>query len=98
MNRVHTEGGQAAGQVQPDQPAHAGRAGRGLTALAFGGRRVGRKGPGVALRVDGPIMDYPAEAAVSLPSGGCYPAGWLELPLAGSQGLYVALGSSRHGP
>ena len=34
---VHAEDGQAAGQVQPNQPAHAVRAGRGLTALAFGG-------------------------------------------------------------
>lgn len=38
------------------------------------------------------------KTAVSLPSGGCYPAVWLELPLAGSHGLYVALGSNRHGP
>ena len=38
------------------------------------------------------------KAAVSLPSGGCCPAVWLELPRPGSRGLYLALGSSRHGP
>jgi DNA-binding NarL/FixJ family response regulator len=35
---------------------------------------------------------------VSLPTGGCYPAVWLELPLDGPPGPIGALGSSRHGP
>ncbi len=35
---------------------------------------------------------------MSLPTGGCSPAVWLELPLVGPPGLCMALGSRRHGP
>ena len=35
---------------------------------------------------------------MALPSGGCYPAVWLELQLSGPPGPIGALGSSRHGP
>ena len=34
---------------------------------------------------------------MSLPTGGCYPAVWLELPFVGRPGLRVALGSRWHG-
>ena len=36
-------------------------------------------------------------AVMSLPSGGRYPAVWLELPLVGPPGLRMALGSRQHG-
>lgn len=34
---------------------------------------------------------------MSLPTGGCYPAVWLELPLAGPLGFCTAAESRRHG-
>lgn len=37
-------------------------------------------------------------AVTSLPTGGCHPAGWLELPLVGPPGLRVASEARRDGP